>query len=287
MMLIAVVSVPLLFSNVSAAECGHAELPSCDDLVNTDGAFVTTWVTSTPNETITIPSIDGTTKYGIIWGDGNADNATGDTSHTYRSSGTYTVTIERTFPGINLERNVDSALKLKEITEWGDIRWSTMEGAFYGAANMNVTASDLPDLSNVQNMDRMFAYARSLDTNINSWNVSNVTSMEQTFMSAQKFNSPLNSWDVSNVTNMSGMFANARSFNQDISDWATLNVTDMSSMFLSASSFNQDLNGDIPNWDRLDKWRVADVTDMSNMFNGATSFDQPLDGWRVYNVTDM
>ncbi|MCY4490149.1 MAG: hypothetical protein OXC46_01640, partial [Thaumarchaeota archaeon] len=81
MLLIVAVSVPLLFSDVSAAECDHGELPRCDDLFDTDDTFVTTWVTSTPNETITIPSFAGT-SYSINWGDGNVDFVNGDASHT-------------------------------------------------------------------------------------------------------------------------------------------------------------------------------------------------------------
>ena len=298
-LLMVAVSAPLLFSDVSAVECDHGELPRCDELFDTNGAFITTWVTSTPNEAITIPSFAGT-SYSINWGDGNVDLANGDTSHTYRYSGTYTVTIERSFPGINLERNLDSALKLKEITQWGDIQWSTMEGAFYGAANMNITASDSPDLSNVENMDKMFANARTFNADINSWDVSNVTSMKQTFMLAQSFDSPLDNWDVSNVNNMSDMFSNAKAFNKNISSWNVSNVTNMSGMFMSASSFNQPLN-----------WNTSSVSDMSDMFNGATSFNQPLNWntssantmsgmfagatsfnqplyqWNVWNVTDM
>ncbi|MCY4490527.1 MAG: hypothetical protein OXC46_03570 [Thaumarchaeota archaeon] len=45
-LLIATVSVPLLFSDVSAVECDYGELPRCDELFDTNGAFITTWVTS-------------------------------------------------------------------------------------------------------------------------------------------------------------------------------------------------------------------------------------------------
>ncbi|MCY4491204.1 MAG: BspA family leucine-rich repeat surface protein, partial [Thaumarchaeota archaeon] len=277
-LLIAVaVSVPLLFSDVSAAECGVEDYQiRRDEIVNTNGAFIIIFEASAPNQEIIIPSIDDTTEYGVIWDGGNADKYTGDASFTYRTSGPKIITIEKTFPGINFEKNLNSAIQLKEIRAWGDVKWSTMEGAFYGTANMNITAIDMPDLSNVKNMDRMFAYARSLNADISSWDVSGVTSMEQTFLSAQMFNQPLNSWDVSSVRNMSGMFANATSFNQDISSWDVSGVTDMSGMFLSASSFNQPLNLDI-----------SSVTDTSDMFNGATSFNQPLQNWNMSSVTDM
>ena len=130
-LLIVTVSVPLLFTGVSAAECGVEDyLPRCDEIVNTDGAFIITLETSTHNQTITIPVTDDSVEYGIIWDDGNADRYTGDASFTYRTPSTKTITIEKTFPGINFENNVNSALKLKEIIQWGDVKWSTMEGAF-------------------------------------------------------------------------------------------------------------------------------------------------------------
>ena len=48
------------------------------------------------------------------------------------------------------------------------------------------------------------------------WNVSNVTDMQSMFAGASSFNQPLNKWNVSNVTDMSWMFEDARSFNQPL-----------------------------------------------------------------------
>ena len=133
------VSAPIIFSDVSAAECGSEDyLPRCDEIVNDVGAFIIIWEASDPNQEITIPSIDDTTEYGVIWDDGNADRYTGDASFTYITSGPKTIKIEKTFPGINFEEDVDSALKLQEIKQWGDVKWSTWKVHFYGTVNMNI-----------------------------------------------------------------------------------------------------------------------------------------------------
>ena len=55
--------------------------------------------------------------------------------------------------------------------------------------------------------------APSFNQPLNNWNVSNVEDMEGMFAGAQSFNQPLNNWNVSNVWYMEGMFYNATSFN--------------------------------------------------------------------------
>ena len=63
------------------------------------------------------------------------------------------------------------------------------------------------------------------------WNVSNVTDMQSMFAGASSFNQPLNKWNVSNVTDMGFMLQRAYSFNQPLNNWNVSNVTDMYMMF--------------------------------------------------------
>ncbi|MCY4491086.1 MAG: hypothetical protein OXC46_06450 [Thaumarchaeota archaeon] len=73
MVLTVVVSTLILFSVVSVAKCGIEDcLPDVMNC-NIDGAFIITWEANTINRTITIPSINDTTEYGVMWDDGNAD----------------------------------------------------------------------------------------------------------------------------------------------------------------------------------------------------------------------
>ena len=55
-------------------------------------------------------------------------------------------------------------------------------------------------------MSFMFYYCQDFNQPLDKWDVSNVEDMFRMFDNCKKFNQPLNSWNVSNVTNMSGMF---------------------------------------------------------------------------------
>ena len=239
--------------------------------------FVTTWRTTTDNESITIPAADTTSTYTIDWGDGTVErDVSGVRTHTYASSGNHTITISGDFPGIHLFVSPDAA-NLVSIDSWGDIRWKSMSEAFFGASNMVYRATDAPDLSNVNSTYWMFFGASSFDGNLSNWDVSSVTDMNGMFLTASSFNGDLSGWNVSAVTDMAQMFYRASSFNGDISSWDVSSVTSMSSMFGGASSFN----GDISSWD------VSSVTSMSSMFGGASSFNGDISSWDVSSVTSM
>ena len=242
------------------------------------GAFVTVWETTSADESITIPVGNAVGSYTVDWGDDTAPTTyTSNATHTYAAAGSHTVSISGDFTRIHLDGNSTNAPKLVSIEQWGDIRWTSMERAFYGAPSMTYNATDTPDLSGVTSMAYMFRGASDFDGDLSSWDVSSVTNMTNMFARASHFNQPLNAWDVSSVTDMSDMFRIASSFDQPLGDWDVSSVTDMSDMFRIASSFDQPL-GD---------WDVSSVTDMSDMFRNAFSFDQPLNAWDVSSVTNM
>jgi surface protein len=242
-----------------------------------------TGTTSTSNQFVlrTNSSYDIT----INWGDGSTQNiiGSGDITKTYASSGQYTIQISGTLPSLYYYKDIiDSAnegRKIKEITQWGDIVWDNFSRAFYNCINLNVTATDSPNLTNVQSMSSMFYSCTNLtgNTYFNNWNVSNVTNMNAMFQSCTNFNQPLSGWNVSNVTDMGDMFSSCTNFNQPLSGWNVSNVTDMSDMFSGCNNFNQPLNN----------WNVSGVTNMSFMFYNCTNFNQPLNNWNVCNVLNM
>jgi len=191
-----------------------------------------------------------------------------------------TVTLTMTTPA-NLKQfqinNGPDKDKLIDVAQWGTAQWESMYRAFYGCSNLNISAADNPDLSNVTDMSAMFRYATSFNSDISNWDVSNVTDMSYMFSYASAFNQNIGSWDVSNVIYMREMFWGATSFNQDIGSWDVSNVTDMWKMFLQASAFNQDIGS----------WDVSNVTNMLGMFLQASAFNQDIGSWDVSNVTDM
>lgn len=215
--------------------------------------FITTWQTTTANESITIPTTGVGYDFRIDWWDGTTveTNTTGNPSHTYAEPGIHTVQISGNFPRIlfNLEGDKE---KILTIEQRGDVEWTSMSDAFRGASNLAVVAIDVPQFNTVSSVDfsNMFMAATNLTGNFNHWDTSKVTNMQSMFYEASSFNQPIGNRDTGNVTNMGGMFNNASSFNQSLSWWDTSKVTNMNSMFNGASSFNQDLSSrcvlDIP-----------------------------------------
>ena len=200
-------------------------------------AFITTWVTTTGFETITLPVQVDAPNYSINWGDGvsNTYTKTQIPSHTYFSSGEYTVSFTGTFPHLTFSGQT----KLKAVQQWGTQKWTSMANMFEGCTTLNSFPVQAPDLSLCTNMNGMFFNATSFNQSIGSWNVSNVSNMGDMFYNATAFNQPIGYWDVSKVTNLMGMFHGATSFNQPIDSWNVSNVTNMYYLFWDAKSFNQ------------------------------------------------
>ena len=101
-----------------------------------------------------------TYNYDIDWdNDGIFDElgVTGDTTHDFGAPGTYTVQIRGDFPFFNSNNPAtDDRAKLISINQWGAIEWQRMANAFSGASNMNITATDAPNLSSVTSLSNMF-----------------------------------------------------------------------------------------------------------------------------------
>ena len=229
--------------------------PSSDD-------FITTWRTTIPGESITIPITIGGGGYNYLvhWGDGESTrNITGEATHVYAQPGEHRVSISGTFPQIIFHAD-DDATQLIALNQWGTQRWKSMERAFAGAENMVGLATDTPNLIDVRNMFGMFG-------------------------GAELFNQDIGHWDVTQVTDMTGMFANAFAFNQDIGNWNVLRVTTMRGMFArrvgstTTMAFDQDLGG----------WNVRRVTDMAFMFANSglsvDNYDALLEGWSQLPLT--
>ncbi|MEM9547104.1 MAG: BspA family leucine-rich repeat surface protein [Bacteroidota bacterium] len=248
-----------------------------------DCGFTTTWKTDnpgvSPDNAISIPTSGGGYNYDVDWNnDGVYDQfgINGSVSHIFAQPGTYTIKIRGDFPRIHFNNGGD-AQKIINIDQWGDNEWSSMEGAFFGCHNLNSTATDAPDLSNVTNMSEMFKVAQQFNGDVSDWDVSNVTDMSELFAYIDDFEGDVSDWDVSNVENMSKMFWSVDNFDSDLSNWDVSNVTDMSGMFAGNFIFNADISG----------WDVSNVTKMSQMFASAESFSQDISNWDVSNVTSM
>jgi hypothetical protein len=121
--------------------------------------FTTTWKTdnagTSNNDQISLPLVNGGSyDFTVDWGDGTDDHITAwndaAKTHTYPSAGTYTVKITGTFSRIFFNNGGDRQ-KILSIENWGDLVWSSMNGAFRGCSNMVINASDLPNTGTVTN----------------------------------------------------------------------------------------------------------------------------------------
>ncbi len=273
--------------------------------------FVITIKTNNPGTSgtkgFTIPykSFGYVYNYDVDWGDGTTSTAqTASSTHIYSVAGTYTIRISGTYPYIFFASQQDCE-KILTVNQWGSaMAWKNFAFAFSNCKNLNIVATDVPDLSQVSNMESMFNLCLKLQGNasFNSWNTASVTNMQQMFSRAVLFNENIGSWNTASVTNMEKMFQSAETFNQNIGSWNTVSVKNMKSMFSYTKLFNQD----IESWNtaavttmesmfyeslafnqNLGSWNTSSVTSMYQMFNRARNFNGNLDGWNTASVTNM
>jgi len=287
------------FTATATNEFGTSGVSATSDAITPVIPFRTVWRTSntggsaTDSRTVRLPLVsDGTYSFRVSWGDGTGGTITNANwssarDHTYATAGDYVVTITGSIRGWNFNQHeicgwggATDRNKLLEVSSWAGLRldtptWNT--NYFCSAENLQITATDAPDLTGTTSLAGTFQGARTLNANLSGWNVSGVTNMQSMFQSATAFNGDLSGWNTANVTTMYAMFNGASAFNRDISSWSTGSVTTMAYMFQSATAFDQPLNG----------WNTANVTTMYAMFNNAARFNQPLNLWNTIKVTTM
>tara|TARA_B110001450_G_scaffold26353_1_gene23182 strand:- start:530 stop:1714 length:1185 start_codon:yes stop_codon:yes gene_type:complete len=276
-------------------------------------AFIATFRTTSANESITLPYLSNGTYSGTIdFGDGTVvANSYANRTHTYVNSGDYDVTILGEILYFSFEEVNISRLNIVDVKQFGDIilgqsgTLSTQNGyaVFQSCTNLDISATDTPDLSTLFNLRRFFRSCSALvyNNSLNDWDVSSVENLNSFFISANSINVNINDWDVSNVTDMSYTFA-TNSYNQPLNNWNTSSVITFFATFNGATIFNQPLN----NWDvssslsmdlmfynakafnqPLNDWDVSSVESFLSMFFGASDFNQPLNNWNTSSVKTM
>lgn len=240
--------------------------------------FITTW--SIPGDDLELTLRLEGTGFSIDWGDGTVDSNLTQTlqniSHTYSTAGVYSVNISTGLDRIEMNSSND-AEDLLTIEQWGGIIWKQMGSAFSNCSNLTLTATDIPDFSQLENISFMFRNATSFNQDISNWDVSNIKFMQGVFQGATSFDQDISEWDVSSVTSMQQLFFNASTFNQNIESWDVSSVVNMGGIFSSASSFDQPLNG----------WDMGNVTNLNQMFRNASTFNQDLNDWDVTSAVGM
>ena len=182
--------------------------------------FVSTWKTTSNNETITLPTT--IFNYEIDWGDGTITNNTN--FHEYATAGTYVITMPENVTNYTFNFAGDNT-KILSVENWGGF---ILQGAIFGGCSnlTNITATDNPLLG--VSVFRTFRGCTSLVqiNGINNWNFSTVTNMQEAFRQTA-FNDLMGDIDISNVTSLNATFQDQKTINQDISVWDYSSVTNM------------------------------------------------------------
>ena len=159
------------------------------------------------------------------------NNLSDESTITFATSGIYDLEVmPKDSNGFNIIRfgGGGDKDKMLDIKLWGTIVWSTFNSAFNNCDNMLVTATDIPDLSQVTSLKSMFEEATSVNPDVSNWDTSNVTDMEALFLRAASANPNTSNWDVSNVTDMSEMLENSNLSEENLTaiyeNWSQLNL---------------------------------------------------------------
>lgn len=281
-----------VISDAGSVNCSFdAKIKDFVIVVKTDNPGTST------NSQFTLPvisPINSNTSYNISCRDNNAFNAGGQSgSYTcnYGTPGTYRIRVVETngdgtgFPNIYFN-NLGDRLKILDIRQWGSGEWDTITSAFWGTANMLVSAKDKPDLSGVSSLENLFRGATRVNPYTKYWNMSQINNMRRMFAGAENASPDTSSWNTSSVDDMLLMFWHAYSSNPDMSNWGIGDIDTMHNMFV-------DVTLPIPNYDAALINFESQAHNSNINFNAGTSYycdglvahaNLIADGW---NISDL
>ena len=178
---------------------------------------------------VTIPIFGSIAFYDVDWeSDGTFDEfgLTSESSHEYDQPGAYQVTIRGDLRYLRFFGSGEHN-KILSIDQWGGSEWTSFQVSFSGCENLQILASDAPDLSTVTSMAGMFREATVVNTDISHWDVSNIENMLGMFDRAISFDQDLSNWNISSATEMQGMFdlsgMSISNYDKTLNSWAYQN----------------------------------------------------------------
>jgi hypothetical protein len=146
----------------------------------------------------------------VDWGDGNTDNITNhlapEVTHTYASSGVYTVKITGSLVGFRFN-NTGDRLKILDVKQWSGLTLG-ITAVFRRCTNLTASATDAPQIT-ATNIGLCFADCSQFNGAIGNWDVSNVTVMNVMLDNADAFDQDISNWDINQVSNFLGFMQDA------------------------------------------------------------------------------
>jgi len=273
-------------------------------------SFVSDWKTNntgvSASNQITIP----TTSSGIYnclveWGDGNDDTITTFNdpawTHTYSIAGTYPVKITGIFRGFRFNDTGDK-LKLLNISEWGILQFAADNAQFfYGCKNLTITATDIPDLSGITNMESALRDCDEIVDipNLSQWDFVGKTNLGFMLANNLKFNGSFDGIDISTVQTLQSFVADNPEFNQSFNSLNFASAINVSNFARNCPKFNQPVdNLDFPNalsllnffqndivFNQPVPWNMANKTTIQGILDGCFAFNQPsVSAWITSNI---
>jgi surface protein len=116
------------------------------------------------------------------------------------------------------------------------IKNNSINGPKYNYKLSNLDVSKIEDMSSLfENFD-----FKSTSVDISKWNVSNVKNMESMFANSEGFNQDLNGWKVGNVKNMKNMFLDCKDLDKSFT-WLIEKDTITNGMFTGCDKYTKSL----------------------------------------------
>ncbi len=183
---------------------GSKTKPNCRDTTS----FQMRWLTYDSNATIIIGTNSIVNAYNFYCNDYISETQFNIPYFIcqFRRPGIHTIAIRGYLPSVIFLCESNEPNTLLSIEQWGDIQWENLDSMAYQCHQLQINATDTPDLRKTTSMRSMFKGATNFNSDISDWDVRNVTQMQDMFRDATHFNSDISNWNVQNVTNHKNMF---------------------------------------------------------------------------------
>ena len=174
----------------------HIPIPELAEMIFTyiGKPFISTWAVGVPdrwNEEypmyIRLPlARHGLYDFVVDWGDGSTDHIgsfdQAEVKHEYAYKGAYVVQCHGILNGFSFSATRQMRVMIIDISLWGCVGLEQEQGKhFAGCVDLNVTASDAPNLAGVKSLYNMFSAASSFSADVSHWVPSSATDVRDMF----------------------------------------------------------------------------------------------------------